>query len=209
MNYYIDFDNTLYDTKQLTQMILLNIASVISNNTGENLIELVEKIKQRFNSGKDNFYFFSEELANEYNIEKKIFAESIRNTLQNGRILVYPDSILFLERLKEFGHKIILFTYLPKTNQEYQLQKINGSGLAKYFDTMIFTTESKHTLDIDYKNGIFIDDNTEVLEGLSTKNPFKLIRVRRKGNKYSEIDVEIQNMEEYEYLGFIPIDFNK
>ena len=209
MNYYIDFDNTLYETSKLTQTILGEIASIISNKTGKNQNEILDLIKSEFDSGKDNMYTYSDNLSEKYGLEKGILAESIKNILSNGKGFVYSDSENFLERLKSTGNRIILFTYLPKTNQEYQLQKINGSGLAKYFDLMIFTTELKHTIDLEYQNGIFIDDNAEVLEGLSSKNPLKLIRIRRVNAKYSNIDIKLENMEEYAFLDNIPLDFDK
>ena len=73
------------------------------------------------------------------------------------------------------------------------------------FDEIIITKDLKYTLDIDYSKGIFIDDKPQDLIGLYSKNPKKVIRLRRIGSKYSPKDIEI-NIEEYRNFDEIPID---
>lgn len=209
MNYYIDFDNTLYETAKLTSTILNEISNLIGQMINEDKEMILNKIKSNFKSSSEDVFAFIEKVAQEYNVDKKILLDKVKSILSSGELFVYEDSIVFLEKLKRLGNKICLFTFFPNCNQEYQLQKINGSGLARFFDTMIFTSNSKHLLDLNYQNGVFIDDNTEVLEGLSLKNPLRLIRIRRKNNKYSLVDAEIENMEEYQSFEEVPIDFSE
>ena len=88
-------------------------------------------------------------------------------------------------------------TYIPKTNQEYQMKKLLGSGLMKYFDTITITSKYKFLLDMDYTNGIFIDDDPRDLNGLYEKNPIKVIRIRKPNNKRSKIDIDNKDIEEF------------
>ena len=46
------------------------------------------------------------------------------------------------------------------------MKKLMGSGITSYFDGIIITAEYKFLLDIDYTNGIFIDDDPRDLNGL-------------------------------------------
>ena len=85
----------------------------------------------------------------------------------------------------------------------FQVLKIKGSGLIKYFDALYITSKPKYELDINYENGIFIDDRAKDLLGLYSKNAKKVIRLRRKGNKYSIEDIGNAEIEEYSSFGEI------
>ena len=131
--------------------------------------------------------------------------DAINNAINNGRDFIFPDARLFLIKLKELGHKVYILTYLPKTNQEYQMQKIKGSGIASFFDGIIMTTDYKFNLDINYEKGIFIDDDPRDLNGLLEKNPIRVIRIRKENNKRSKIDINNPLIEEYKDFGDIEI----
>ncbi len=205
MNYYIDFDNTLYETSSLTKLMLEAIVNTISKRVNVNLEELTLEVKNNFNSTNDNIFIYGTKISKKYNVDENEVLESIENIIQNGEKFVFEDAKRFLEKLKQKGHKIILLTSMPKVNQEYQMKKIIGSGLAKYFDNIIMTTEYKFKLDINYKNGIFIDDDPIYINGLYENNPIKVIRIRKPNNKRSKIDLENKNIEEYENFDDINI----
>ena len=210
MNYYIDFDGTLYETSKLTKTMLEKIADVISLNSQKDKREILEEMNYNFDSTNGNIYTLAENIAEEFAVNKDVVIEEVKNVLRNGQRFVFEDSQRFLEKIKSNSdNKIILLTFLPKTNQEYQLEKVNGSGLAKYFDTLIFTSELKYTLDLEYNKGIFIDDNPRDLKGLYIMNPLRVIRIRRPENKYSKIELNMENLEEYTSFDEINIDFNK
>jgi hypothetical protein len=82
-----------------------------------------------------------------------------------------------------------MLTYTTQNSIEYQLQKVNSSGLAKYFDNIFVVSTPKWQLDLDYKKGIFIDDNPTDLAGLFENNPLDIIRIRRANNKYSKTEI--------------------
>ena len=65
-----------------------------------------------------------------------------------------------------------------------------------YFDDFIDTLDDKgNNKNIDYSKSIFIDDNPLVIDDLYSKNPKKIIRIRRDKAKYSNIDTVNKVME--------------
>ena len=56
MNYYIDFDNTLYETAKLTVKMLDEIATFISKNCGKNKNEILNELTDAFDSTKGNIF---------------------------------------------------------------------------------------------------------------------------------------------------------
>ena len=205
MNYYIDFDNTLYETAKLTSKMLTNVANVISLKTGKEYESIFEYVKNNFDSTNDNIFTYGKKLAEKYDVDGDDINDAINNAINNGRDFIFPDARLFLIKLKELGHKVYILTYLPKTNQEYQMQKIKGSGIASFFDGIIMTTDYKFNLDINYEKGIFIDDDPRDWNGLLEKNPIRVIRIRKENNKRSKIDINNPLIEEYKDFGDIEI----
>ena len=198
MNYYIDFDNTLYETAKLTTNMIAAIGNKIGDLTGLEKEPIIQDAKDNFNSTLDNIFTHAEKMGKKYNVDSDEVVNAVKAVIDNGREIVFEDAVRFLERLKENGHKIFILTYIPKTNQEYQLKKLMGSGITKYFDGIIITGEYKFLLDLDYTNGIFIDDDPRDLNGLFDKNPIKVIRIRKPNNKRSKIDLDNKEIEEYE-----------
>lgn len=205
MNYYIDFDNTLYETAKLTEIMLEKIVESISLESKRDIKE-IEKIKTEFNSTKDNIFSFAKLMANRFNVNEQKVLEDVENVIINSSDVTFEDAKRFVKRLKENGHKLTILTYIPdKKNRDYQIKKIKGAGIEKYFDDIIITSEYKFTLDLDYKNSIFIDDDPRDLNGLYEKKPIKVIRIRKKNNKRSKIDIDNKDIEEYESFDDISI----
>lgn len=167
----------------------------------------MQEATNSFDSTNDNIFTFSEKISEKHNVDSNIIINAVKERILSSEDLSYSDAKRFLEKLKDKGHKKFILTYLPKTNQEYQMMKIMGSGLAKYFDGIIMTTEYKFTLDIDYKNGIFIDDDPRDLNGLYDKNPIEVIRIRKPNNKRSKIELDNKNIKEY--VSFDDINIEK
>ena len=206
MNYYIDFDNTLYETAKLTSLMLTAIGNKIGELTGKDTIPIIQDAKDNFNSTLDNIFTHAEKMGKKYNVDSEAVVNAVKAVIDNGKQIVFEDAIRFLERLKEKGHKIFILTYIPQTNQEYQLKKLMGSGITSYFDGIIVTAEYKFLLDIDYTNGIFIDDDPRDLNGLYEKNPIKVIRIRKPNNKRSKIDIDNKDIEEFESFDDIVVE---
>ena len=204
MNYYIDFDNTLYNTPLLTNRMLNSIVDSIREKHNLSSEDLYQECKSMFNREHIyNIYELARYFANKYSLDASSVINTLNNIILNGNDLVFEDTIPFLQKLKEQGHKLFMLTYC-KESLEYQSVKVAGSKLADFFDAIYITSVKKYTLDIDYTNGIFIDDNPDDLLGLYSKNAKQVIRLRREGNKYSVRDLDNPNIKEY--LNFNEID---
>ncbi len=182
MKYYIDFDNTIFDTvtfyDDLINLLLDNgiIQEYIDDfyeKNGMNPVALVKSIKNRT-------------IQKEY---RKHFDDTTK--------YLYPDAIEFLKKKKD--NQFILYTqgYL-----ENQYLKIIHSGIIKDLDGIIVCRMPKTDIDIDYNNGIFIDDNTKVIQELLNNGAKKVYRIKRENNRHSKevLDdkriIEIVSMDE-------------
>lgn len=205
MNYYIDFDNTLYNTPLLIEKMLQSIAKSITNQKKLNKETLLSECKSMFNREHIyNIYELAKYFSNKYNLELLPIIDNLNNVILNGKDFVFKDTIPFLEKLKQANHNLYLLTYC-KESLQFQSAKISGSQISDLFDALYITSYPKYNLDIDYSNGIFIDDNPVDLLGLYSKNPKEVIRLRRKNNKYSLKNIDDINIKEYSNLGEIPI----
>ena len=199
MNYYIDFDHTLFDTQKLTERMLQTIVEFCG-------LDIMDECESMFN--RDNIYNIYElgkYFANKYNLDECGIINAINSAIFNCSDLVFPDGISFILKLKEKGHKVYMLSYYEHGLQ-YQIAKITGSQLSDLFDGIYVTGDLKFNLDIDYTNGIFIDDKPADLVCLYSKNPKKVIRLKRNNHKYSSYPLEI-DIEEYENFNEIPIDW--
>ena len=201
MNYYLDFDNTLYETSRLSNDMLNELADEISIKTKKNKIDIFDELKSMFNRENIyNIYKLAKFFAKKYNIEESILIDKVEDIILDGKKYVYDDVISFLKELKEKNHIINVLTYVAKEDLSYQLTKIKGSGLSEYFDNIIISSSLKFNLDLKYEEGIFFDDNPKDLLGLALKNPKILVRVRRDENKYNKQELDIENLIECKSL---------
>ena len=188
MTYYIDFDNTIFDT-----VSFYNDLKNVMHSYGIN-DDIIDKYQHIL-------CYSPLKLINDL-IEKKVIDKSILididKVFNNGEDYLYQDALLFLEKVKS-NNKLALLTY---GNYDYQERKINSSKTKDYFDEIIITDKSKASLELDYKNGIFIDDNTDVLQELLMINPSRLIRIKRSNNPRSNVVINNDFIEEYK-------DFNE
>lgn len=205
MDYYIDFDNTLYNTPLLTDKMLSKLVESACSQKKLDAIELKNQCISLFNREHIyNIYELVSYFSDKYELDRSNIIKAIDNEILNGKNFIYDDSISFLENLKKNNNNIFLLSY-SNNNLNYQTEKILGSGLAPYFDGLFITSNPKYELDINYSNGIFIDDNPKDLLGLYSKNSKKIIRLKRLNNKYSKIELNIK-IEEYNKLIDIPIN---
>ena len=87
MNYYVDFDNTLYETSSLTPIMVEAIINSININNKEE----IEEIKGSFNATTGNIYLFAQEIANRYKINPQEVVQNVKNCIANSRNLTYED----------------------------------------------------------------------------------------------------------------------
>jgi len=184
---YIDFDGTLFDTDAFYKEFL----SLCTKNgiTEEEVKECEKKIFD------DNNLFNLVKLSN-YIIEKFSLDSSLLDKTKSlfSDKFIYDDVIMPLRKLRK-SYELILLTF----GDEDQKDKISATGLEKYFSEIIITQKDKSQLkNVDYKNGIFIDNNPKELIRFYNKGVKKVIRIRRSIDKYSKIDTNIKEILEYE-----------
>lgn len=183
MKIYLDFDGTLFNTDKFYQDYLkllqeYNIDELTINNIRPKL----------FKSSLFNLDILTNYLVKEYNLDNNILARV--NNLYNSSY-VFKDVIPFLEKYNNL--EINLLTY---GDYNYQLKKIEGSNLKKYFKNIIITDKDKSKLNLDYQTNLFIDNNpSEIKKFLEVSN--QVIRIRREEDKYSKLD---SNSREYKSL---------
>ena len=204
MKYYIDFDNTLFNTPLLTKAMLKHIVNeIIAVHTNLNFDEVMAECKGMFNREHIyNIYELAKYFSDKYNLDKDNVMKKLNDIIANTKDFLYDDSIDFLKKLKEAGHNLYILSYCADS-LTYQSAKISGSGIADYFDALYITSVPKYELDINYQDGIFIDDNPQDLIGLYSKNPKQVIRIRRDGNKYSVAGLDNSEIIEYKLLSDI------
>lgn len=188
--FYIDFDSTLFDSNKY-----LHELYEICEKYGTNREKLDEIIDSIFKHHKD---FFIDDLLNylleEKKVNKKIKEDFIK--LENTSFL-YNDSLNFLKAIKEKYTPILLTC----GNISHQEKKINACNIAQYFSNIIITPGNKSKVSkVDYKNSIFLDNNPKEIESFLNVGAKKVIRIRRDTDKYSKIDLNISNVEEYTSL---------
>ena len=181
MKIYIDFDGTLFDSSQYYSNYT-NIFKKHNININEILNKTYEKDK--------NFDTISKKLIKEYNLNQNIYEEL--NTMYKKNY-IFKDVIPFLEKYSQ-KYELILLTL---GNINYQKKKIKNSKISKYFKDIIITDKDKSNLNIDYKNGIFIDNNPLELKKFYNSKVKYLIRIKRNTDKYSKLNMDIENIPEF------------
>jgi methionine salvage enolase-phosphatase E1 len=193
MNIFIDFDHTLYNTPLLTKDMLDALAIYISKVSNENFEPVLETLKNKFKRGNNNIYDIYELIkyfSKIFNYDYKEATNIVNNVINNGTQYLFEDSIPFLKGLKKKNHKVYILSY--NENEVYfQAVKIAGSGLLKYVDGVFPTTTLKGEIPLDFSKCIFIDDKPKDLISIYNNHPFKIFRIRRKNDTYSEIETNL------------------
>lgn len=189
MNYYIDFDHTLFDTYEFKKEI---VKILEKNGLDESYLKTDTDKPQLFNIRK---LFENISVKTKTPLEKLI--QELEELFERLNELVYEDSIEFLKYLKSKNHKLHILTWGDK---EFQKEKVTASKLDKYFDEIIYAEELKYTLDIDYANGIFIDDSIRDLTGLYNAKAKQVFRIKRKNGKDSLQELGIKEILEFDSL---------
>ena len=190
MNFFIDFDHTLYNTPLLTKGMLTSLAHYISTTSNKDYEYILINLQDKFKRGTNNIYDIYkliEYYGNIYNYDINRATEIINSVISKGKQYLFPDSIPFLKLLKEQNHKLYILSY--NENEVYfQTVKIAGSGLLPYVDGIFPTTSLKGEIPFDFSKCIFIDDKPKDLISIYKNKPFKIFRIRREHDTYSEIE---------------------
>lgn len=193
MNYYLDFDYTLFDTHEFREGLYKILEK---NGLDKNYLALTQELKtsgQKLLNIKELFKSLSESR----NIPLNNFFGPLEELYARCDEFVYEDSVEFIKYLKSKKHKLHILTWGEK---EFQKEKLQASKLYDYFDEIIYAEQLKYTLDIDYENGIFIDDSVRDLEGLYNKKAKAVYRIKRKNGKNSDKELNIKEILEFNSL---------
>ena len=193
MNYYLDFDYTLFDTHAFREELYKILEQ---NGFDKTYLGLTQETKN--NSQKLlNIKEFFTNLSISKNIPIENFLNPLDKLYSRCEEFVYDDSVEFLNYLKSKKHKLYIITWGEK---EFQKEKLKASKLYNFFDEIIYAEQLKYTLDIDYKNGIFIDDSIRDIEGLYHQNAKQIFRIKRKNGKNSDKELKINGILEFNSL---------
>lgn len=186
---YIDFDATLFDSDEYDKELTL-----ICNKYGISPLKSTKIRKQIFKKNTDfEVNQFIDYLINKENVDKSIYKEI---EIFKKKSFLYSDTLGFLKEVsKHFD--LCLLTCGNKNNQ---IEKIKASKINKLFKEIIITAGDKSSLaNVDYKNGVFIDNNPKEIENL-VKKTSKVYRVRRSTDKYSVYNLTSDKVLEKETL---------
>lgn len=181
---YIDFDGTIYNTTKLYQEYINLLKKY---NINEEYFQ--NKLNKNYQKNK-NLNTITEYIINDYNLNNSIQTE-LNNIIKNN--LIYKDVIPFLEKYHN-KYDLILLTL---GNKEFREKKIKSSNITKYFKKITITNNDKSKLNIDYQNEIFIDNNPEEFKKFYQAKAKHLIRIKRDNDKYSKINLDINNIPEF------------
>ena len=211
MNYFIDFDHTLYNTPLLTEEMLSSLAKYICKTSGKNYDEILSTLTLKFKRGDNNIYDIYDLItyfSKIYHYDENIAQNIINNVIFNGKKFLYNDSITFLEYLKKQGNKINILSY-NESKLYFQTVKIAGSGILAYADSLATTLTLKGDLPLDFSKCIFIDDKPKDLISINNKKPFKIYRIRRPNDTYSNENINNNSIIEFSSLAELQLALDK
>lgn len=138
-----------------------------------------------------NIYALINTFAKLFSCDTTVITKNLNKLLDDGQKYLYDDSVSFLKKLKSAGHEVYILSH-ERTDLDYQNKKILGAQILQngLIDAIIVTKISKATLnvenynnssvtsityapgakpiqnEVDYLNGIFLDDRPKDLEAL-------------------------------------------
>lgn len=205
---YIDFDGTLYKTSIVKDLIIKEISAEITNKTNTGFEKVYDNIKEEFkNNHKNGIFDFARQMSKKYGNNEGKVTERIKNLLNNGSDFLYSDSIEFVKKLKVNGYEVYILTFSRTYDNDFQMLKLIGSGINEFVNGLVICSKDKGELNLDYENGIFIDDNPEQLRSLFNAGvgENRLIRINRKNEKYSQVNLTGFCPREYDTLENIEV----
>lgn len=193
MDYFIDFDHTLYNTPQLKEDMLAALATYISKTSSKNYNSILNTITSKFGRGKNqifDIYHLISYFSSQYNFNEEEATSVVNNIIFHGQKYLFEDSIPFLQYLKEQGHKRYILSY-NESEVYFQTVKIASSGLLRFVNGIIPTITMKSEMPLDFSKCIFIDDKPKDLISIYEKKPFKIYRIRRPNDTYSHLETNL------------------
>lgn len=184
MHIILDLDHTLLDSVALKRKLEESIAPL--GVTPEQFRDTYRATTAAIEEQYDYDIARHAQLLHEAcGVDAEEVARRLHATLEGLPALVYPDSIPFLDFLRERGTPISLLTY---GNATFQQEKVWLLGIASYFKNMIFTEKGKETAELHLsepdKEWMFINDNPNEMRTLQERFPEStMLRIKRADGK--------------------------
>ena len=168
MHIFIDLDYTLLDTHQLKIAMAESVKSEIDQLTFlESFNEILKSYDEGYNYTIESHAHY---LAQFYALSEKEIYNTLLAVVQQSQNFLYPDALIFLEKMQKLPDEKILLTY---GNKDFQEKKVHFSGIQKYFDRFIYTPIQKHLIDLALHETkiAFVNDNIKELLDLAPVYP--------------------------------------
>jgi len=169
--FIIDFDDTLFDTQRFKQARLLEVERL-----GVSEEEFWITYRQARNSSDGLFTYSDErhaEMLSRIGYDKQEVLQMLEETsVKSISEFVFPDTFLFLKKIKSFGEPMIL---LSLGNPGFQELKTKGIGVHTFFDRVFIVHDTKkHVLEELFlhhtsERAWFINDKVEETLDLSAQ----------------------------------------
>jgi len=201
--FIIDFDDTLFNTHDFKKVRLESLIKigVTESDYQETYVEALKK--------NDSFNYSNEWHAEllglrGYSVEK-VLSSLEQTTGDQLQEFLFPDTVEFLEKIKDIGQSLVL---LSLGEVRFQELKVKGAGISEYFDRMFMVQDSKeHVMQklIDVGENSFQDGmwfiNDKVEETLLIKNRFPQLNiVLKKSASIDEKDYQQSNVPYFKTL---------
>ncbi|MCL5410372.1 MAG: HAD hydrolase-like protein [Patescibacteria group bacterium] len=165
---FIDFDNTLYDTRFLKKDLFEVLQS--QGFSKEEVLAAYKKATSNYNYSPTNHL---EELLKIKSFNTKATAAIIESLYLDAPEHLFKDSVSFLKSLDRKKFEVDLLTL---GDTDFQKRKVEASGITKYFDNIYYCEEQKwiflKTLVKPNERFYVIDDRGDALFEIS--KDFKL-----------------------------------
>ncbi|PIS42514.1 MAG: hypothetical protein COT24_03020 [Candidatus Kerfeldbacteria bacterium CG08_land_8_20_14_0_20_40_16] len=182
MKIILDFDYTLFNAQDFKQALRDRFS--LFGISSEQFDDSYFTIKQQL--GYYNYNKHLKMLAQNNKINENDLILSFQEIVDSAREFLYPDSLFFLKTIKNIPDA---FIYLLTFGQDkLQQSKIEASGIKKYFDKIIDTTNSKMDLlkiDRNVSDIVIINDRGKEIDEIKQQlPPVKAIWLRRPYSLY-------------------------
>ncbi len=198
MKLIFDFDHTIFNMMEMHQSMQEAMEKLgISKEDYQDAYDQSTKWKM-FSTKR-----LAEVLSSRHDVTERQVVEALESLAKESELYLYDDVQESFIKMKESGHRLSLLSW---GDENWQGLKIAHSGVRPHCEDVVSVTEVKADyLQKKYKEAgclVVIDDKPAVLKAIEVASPeIKLIRMRREGAKYSDIDTppsipEAKNMEE-------------
>ncbi|MEN9413115.1 MAG: hypothetical protein RLZZ342_202 [Candidatus Parcubacteria bacterium] len=180
----LDLDYTLLDSAAFKQRLVDNLRELGVSN---------EQFFETYNAVRDSVpgqhgYSFGRQadlLHETYGFDTGDVFTQLSRACEALPEFLYPDSIPFLELLKEKHIHTALLTWANRGHQE---EKMRYLGISPYFAEIILTEQSKDSVELAFpapeSEWVFINDNPNELRALAARYPeAQMIRIKRPQGK--------------------------